>query len=309
MVSPNTEVALLLLFRLGGRTDGPEPLSQSEWNSLARWLKARGLAPTDLYEVAKGKNELLPPIPLERLSSLLERGMAVSLAVERWSQLGIWMVGRGDPDYPSRWKRYLGMGCPPVLFGVGDGTLLKRGGLGIVGSRKAPSESLEYAARLARKCALQGVGVVSGGAKGIDSAAMLEVLRCGGQAVGVLASNLIGEATLARWREALLKRRLCLVSASAPDARFSAAAALGRNPLIYTLSHTTIVVHSAHGSGGTWSGASEALIADWPRVYVRATDDDGNRGLLMLGADPVPKEIFEERFSLSELLVSEDTLE
>ena len=50
-----------------------------------------------------------------------------------------------------------------------------------------------------------------------------------------------------------------MASPYAPDAPFRAGNALGRNKIIYALSHVTFVVASDDKSGGTWGGAKESL--------------------------------------------------
>lgn len=39
--------------------------------------------------------------------NILGRGMALALAMERWSRGGLWVISRGDPEYPRRLKRHL----------------------------------------------------------------------------------------------------------------------------------------------------------------------------------------------------------
>jgi predicted Rossmann fold nucleotide-binding protein DprA/Smf involved in DNA uptake len=52
-----------------------------------------------------------------------------------------------------------------------------------------------------------------------------------------------------------------------------------RNKLIYALADWAIVVASAAGQGGTWTGALENLKAGWAPLFVRNGSDvpDGNR--------------------------------
>ena len=59
-----------------------------------------------------------------------------------------------------------------------------------------------------------------------------------------------------------------MVSPYHPTAGFSAGAAMGRNKLVYALSDVAVVVSSGQASGGTWTGASEALKAGWVPVLV-----------------------------------------
>lgn len=80
-----------------------------------------------------------------------------------------------------------------------------------------------------------------------------------------------------------------LVSPYHPSAAFSAGAAMGRNKLVYALSDVAVVVSSADGSGGTWTGAVEALKGGWVPVLVRDEPGApaGNRSLVGLGAAPL----------------------
>jgi predicted Rossmann fold nucleotide-binding protein DprA/Smf involved in DNA uptake len=64
---------------------------------------------------------------------------------------------------------------------------------------------------------------------------------------------------------------------------------MGRNKLIYALSDVAVVVSSADGSGGTWTGAVEALDGGWVPVLVRdeAGVPAGNQALMRRGASPL----------------------
>ena len=82
---------------------------------------------------------------------------------------------------------------------------------------------------------------------------------------------------------------LCLASPYAPDARFSAASALGRNKIVYALSKVTFVVTAENGSGGTWAGASEAIDRRYAPVasWVGSGAPAGNHTLVRRGATPI----------------------
>ena len=64
---------------------------------------------------------------------------------------------------------------------------------------------------------------------------------------------------------------------------------MGRNKLIYAQAVLTVVVASDDGSGGTWSGATEALKHGYGTVAVWRGDGEGpgNRLLQEQGARPV----------------------
>jgi predicted Rossmann fold nucleotide-binding protein DprA/Smf involved in DNA uptake len=217
----------------------------------------------------------------------------LALAVEKWANQGLWVIARSDYQYPQRFKQRLRHSAPAILYGVGNIELLAEGGLAVVGSRDVNEEGLGYTQRVARTCAEQGIQVVSGGARGVDQAAMLGVLEAGGTAVGVLADSLSKAAVAGKYRAGIKEGRLTLVSTFDPGARFNVGNAMGRNRYIYTLADYALVVSSQENKGGTWAGATEALerIQDVPVfVWMHESVPEGNQQLLKKGANIFPKE-------------------
>jgi len=75
----------------------------------------------------------------------------------------------GDQHYP---KHLLDLSDPPErLFFIGDIEVLVRPSIAIVGSREASVQGLHYAHWFASKLSLAGYHVISGLARGVDSAA------------------------------------------------------------------------------------------------------------------------------------------
>src|SRR5262249_4569703 len=144
----------------------------------------------------------------------------MALALEKWQRAGLWVMTRSDPDYPSRLKKRLKLETPPLLFGCGDRRLLDLGGIAVVGSRKTTQDDLSYTSRLGGAVALQGFSVISGGARGVDEAAMLGALEKEGTVIGVLADSLLRAATSARYRKGLMSKNLALISPFSPEIHF-----------------------------------------------------------------------------------------
>ena len=119
-----------------------------------------------------------------RLERLLGRGFLLSQAVERWRTRAIWVVSRADAGYPQRLKKRLGEDAPPVLYGCGDASILDAGGLAVVGSRNVDEALIEYTENAGRLTAEAHRVVVSGGARGIDQAAMRGALQAGAEGGG-----------------------------------------------------------------------------------------------------------------------------
>ncbi|MBE3133724.1 MAG: DNA-protecting protein DprA [Acidobacteria bacterium] len=81
--------------------------------------------------------------------------------------------------------------APKQLFVAGDVTLLKRRPkVAIVGSRHATEDGLRRTARLARALVERGAVVVSGLARGVDTAAHRAAMQAGGKTIAVIGTPL-----------------------------------------------------------------------------------------------------------------------
>jgi DNA processing protein len=132
--------------------------------------------------------DLLGPRARGRILS----GEAGRLADEerrRCQALGIAIVGRDEADYPAFLRETFDP--PPVLFVRGrlradEGAT----SVGIVGSRAATAAGRALARGMARELAAAGATIVSGLARGIDTAAHQGAIDAGGRTVAVLGSGL-----------------------------------------------------------------------------------------------------------------------
>ena len=291
----NQTQAVLLLTTYFGKPmkDEPKPLSPTEWGRLAHWLKDHEILPETLLRqdpadvLAGWVDRTITP---GRIRHLLDRAGALGLAAEKWARAGLWVLTRADPAYPARLKKRLGTDSPPVLFGCGRRDLLNLGGIVIVGSRHPSEQDLAFTSRLGGEVVLQGLSVVSGGARGVDEAAMLGALEREGTAVGVLSDGLLRVATSAKYRKALMARDLVLVSPFNPDAGFDVGNAMARNKYIYCLADAAIVIAASKERGGTWTGAVENLRKGWVPLWVKSHQDpaSGNSELVKRGAQWLP---------------------
>jgi DNA processing protein len=100
---------------------------------------------------------------------------------------GARLVLQGDPEYPALLRQ---IPLPPPFLLV-RGTLAREDALSvaIVGSRRATAYGLRMAGRLGRDLAARGATVVSGLARGVDTAAHRGALAGGGRTVAVLGSG------------------------------------------------------------------------------------------------------------------------
>ena len=291
----NTQAILLLTAPLiAGRSENSHNLlSQGEYNRLARLLRDGQRQPEDLIgpDAGSALDICSPPFDRSRLEALLARGFQLSQAADRWSARAIWVMSRADTAYPRRMRSRVREDAPPILYGCGDPALLETGGLAVVGSRHVDEEIIHYTENVGRLSADANRTLVSGGARGIDRAAMSGALEAGGRVVGVMADSLERAALARDNREPLMDGRLALVSPYDPAAGFNVGHAMQRNKLVYALADAAFVVNSDFEKGGTWAGAIEQLERlHFVPLFVRngASAGKGNTALLNRGGKPWP---------------------
>ncbi|MGM4980665.1 MULTISPECIES: DNA-processing protein DprA [Rhizobium] len=125
---------------------------------------------------------------LAMLPELSQRGgstRAIRIADERdalreleaMHRFGARFVGIGEPDYPPALREI--DGAPPLLAVKGNVPTATRPAIGIVGSRNASISGAKFTAMIARTCGEAGYVVISGLARGIDTAAHRASLETG----------------------------------------------------------------------------------------------------------------------------------
>ena len=267
-ISEDTQATLLLCGTLGKDNGTARPLTLPQYNAVVQALVSLDMRPSDLLHEG-GLAETICSMPVEnarlkepasadRLKTLLDRGFALSMALNRWAQYGVRPVGRGDGLYPARMKLYLKGRAPAILYYVGSDQLWTGGGMAFVGSRNISDEATEAIRRVVRECVDANMSIVSGGARGADQTSMRTAFLCGGNVVAALPGDLLKTCLARENREAIGAGRVLLFSAVDPDERFTPINAMDRNKYIYAMADYAFVAQS-DTKGGTWTGAVEEL--------------------------------------------------
>jgi len=157
-------------------------------------------------------------------------------------------ISLGSPAYPTALAGI--QDPPPELWIKGQPETLAGALVAIVGSRAASPYGVEVARRLAADLARRGVTVVSGMARGIDSAAHLGALDGGGSTIAVFGC---GIDVIYPAEHAALAERISLhgaiVSEFPPGTPPRKMHFPQRNRIISGLSLAVVVVEAAEGSG------------------------------------------------------------
>ena len=109
-------------------------------------------------------------------------------ALEVSKKAGFQVVAYSSGDYPALLKQTPDPAL--VLYVRGDVKILSQFGVGIVGTRRPTAYGSQVAQRLARDLAQRQLVIVSGLARGIDSAAHRGALEAAGRTVAVLGSGI-----------------------------------------------------------------------------------------------------------------------
>lgn len=194
--------------------------------------------------------------PRRALEEALRVAGAVPPSLDGWvtraqdtiARLRIAVIPFTDAHYPERLNQLHDR--PLVLFARGDLALTQRPGAAIVGTRAATEHGLDAAHALAAGVARAGVPVVSGMARGIDTAAHRAALAVEGPTIAVLGAGIDVPypPQNAALHEEIAKRGL-LVSEFLPGTPPARANFVRRNRIIAALARVVVVVEAPTRSG------------------------------------------------------------
>ncbi len=146
--------------------------------------------------------------------------------------------------------------APRRLFVAGEmALLLRRPRVSIVGSRQASDDGLRRAGRLARALVRHGAVVVSGLARGIDTAAHRATIESGGRTIAVLGTPL--DDTFPRENEALqheIAKNHLLISQFPAGSSTRPRNFPMRNRTMALMTDATVIVEAGESSGSLSQG-------------------------------------------------------
>jgi DNA processing protein len=195
---------------------------------------------------------MMPRVPTPVVDGILTARDHVEEAEAQIADLtrrGIKVLTVRDAEYPAPLRR--SANPPPVLYCYGDLTDEDVRGVGIVGVTNPSAHGADLANRFARVLARHGHTVVSGYARGIDSAAHRGALTARGRTVMVIPTG-IGrfESHEGFPSPPVLARHGAIVSEQPPDVFWTVEGALARNRITVALSKALIIVETRE-EGGT----------------------------------------------------------
>ena len=218
------------------------------WLQLAR---AEGVGPLTCARLIERYGDVEAALRVVRTGPeprrIPERSHAVA-ELQALLALGARLVVRTGSDYPDALRPL--PDAPSVLTVRGDPALLSQPAVAVVGARNASANGCAFARRLARELAQSGLVVVSGLARGIDTAAHEGALAAAGGTIAVVAT---GADVAYPPENAELMERIAAEGAVVAERPLGAAARAKdfprRNRVIAGLALAVVVVEAAPASG------------------------------------------------------------
>jgi len=231
---------------------------QAGFHAALALLLADGATPSDCFKLTLPPEEIIEGLKSasgrEHLSNLLGK----RIGEVRWSlfeaqvasmeRVGVEAICAWDDGYPD-YLRYITM-PPPILYyrGALDGIYGR--GVAVVGTRKPTAPGTRLARSLGKDLAAMGIPVVSGLARGVDSAVHQGSLDGGGGGVAVIATGLDVPYPPENAELMLDMAGTGCVVTEQPMGRTAKPFAFPlRNRLISAFSHAVVVVEAGARSG------------------------------------------------------------
>jgi DNA processing protein len=217
-----------------------------------------------------------------------------------WEQIdaqGISVIIQTDEEYPRRLREI--EQSPPVIYMLGDLTAEDEWSVAVVGTRRVTAYGRQVAEEVAGTLARNGITVVSGLARGVDSISHQAALDAGGRTVAVLGSGLdrIYPPENRRLADAITANG-ALISDYAPGTPPEASNFPPRNRLISGLSLAVVIVEAGQTSGAL---ITAGFAADQGREVfavpgnITSPGSKGTNRLIRDGAQPLlnPEQVLE----------------
>lgn len=219
-----------------------------------------------LEDLARGRIDRIDEAWLrESLDQAAERRANWADQIEALERNGVTVVSCWSPEYPTNLSMIHDR--PPVLFV--QGTILHddRRAVAVVGTRTATPRGIEMAGDLSGELAARDVTVVSGLAKGIDTAAHAAAINAGGRTIAVYGTPIDRVYPAAnRGLARTIARHGACVSQFLPTVATGPWSFPVRNVTTSGLAVGTIVVEAGETSGAKLQ--AEAAIAHGKRVFL-----------------------------------------
>jgi len=185
--------------------------------------------------------------------------------------------GLEEPQYDILRAAHHGGGKSDVrVFLAGDQSLLIRKCVSVVGTREVSEAGWLRAVRLARELADLGIVVVSGLARGVDTAALSSAIKAGGKTIAVIGTSLSKAYPAENYelQETIWKNHL-LISPFAEGEQVFKSNFPKRNRVMAAIADATVIIEASDTSGTLHQAAECQRLGRWLFIARSVAENPG----------------------------------
>ncbi|MDR3238252.1 MAG: DNA-processing protein DprA, partial [Spirochaetia bacterium] len=231
------------------QTGGIGPVNLRE---IHKTLLSMNLSIEDLFGCSK--EEIIREFHFsEKLSSLIESAKNTAARIDNdclvLADAKISVIPFFAPEYPSKLLNIMGNSFPPILYVIGDASILGKKGIALLGGGEisAVGETILFAS--ARELARHNIIIISGMAKGADLIAHRAAMVSGGKTAAFIPGGMFHFKIPEFILEAMTPDNLVVVSPFFPSKEMNKFNAFTRNRIICALSYAVFIVETTADEG------------------------------------------------------------
>jgi DNA processing protein len=259
-------------------------------------LSSMGLSISDLFECSAA--EITQEFPFQK--KVIEIILSAKDLVDQIEGDYLSMIDAGitvlpffSAQYPRRLLEIMGNEFPPILYVLGDLSLLGRRSVAILGDRDVSQKGEMIAYGAAKELARHDVITVSGMASGVGIIAHRSAMENGGKTTAVIPCGMLHFKAPGFLMEVMSPDRIVIVSPFYPSREMNKFNAFIRNKIICALSQAVYIVE-APKDGGIFEAAKSARKLNIPLYttkYAQYPENAAGNPLIMeeLGGLPVQR--------------------
>ncbi len=279
-------------------------LGAKKIRAILNQLASQGKSVNDFFELPASEIQKTFHLSETLVKKIVQSEHPKEIALQVANK-GIRVVPYDSAEYPLSLKMLLGNDAPPLLYIWGNAGLLQTPAVGFCGSRDVSPKGIEVTIDTASQIAKKKWAVVSGHARGVDTAAHKSALEAKSGTVIVSPEGILSFKLRAELKAIAKPDQLLIISEFYPTAPWSVGNAMTRNKTLLGLSNTMILIKSRM-EGGTFEAGKAALKYEVPlfvaEYQLQPTGAAGNNYFLEQGATVLRKNSKTQKASISLLV-------
>ena len=227
---------------------------------IHRSLTKANLSISDIFLCSK--EEIISEFKFsEKLASLIDSSKEIAKRIDNdylaLLDAKISVIPFFAPEYPKRLLDIKGYPFPPILYAIGNVSILNRRGAAILGDNLTSSigESISFSA--ARELVRHNIITISGMAKGVDMIAHRSAMINGGETAAFIPGGIFRFKIPEFILEVMTAANIVIVSPFYPSKEMNKFNAFVRNRIICAISYAVFIVEAPE-SGGVFEAAKSA---------------------------------------------------